>query len=112
MFASTSLPVEKDESILELLARLEDELGAQAFAVADAHESDRCALEIASAADRNRRVYVLTWRQPPEHFYYECAVADPLALPGEATTGVVAKGDRASFATLLDAILRHFAARQ
>src|SRR2546425_853755 len=97
--------LEKDPALLAILARLERDLGATAFVVADDWEADLCAVGIASPANPRVVAYLSTWRQPPDRYHLE------LELPGESECRtdyrVAGRWDSIEYGELRDRIAQH-----
>lgn len=64
-------PVNKDTSILTLLARLQADLGANAFDIVDHWESDLCAIGLGMPSDHTILVCVSTYGHPDGEYDYE-----------------------------------------
>ena len=99
--------LEKDPSLLAVLARLRHDLGEVAFVVSDHWEMDLCAVGIASPKDPRVLAYLSTWQQPPDRYYLE------LELPGESDDNtdyhVAGKWESIGYPELREQIARHLA---
>lgn len=61
--------LQKDESIIRLLGRLRNRLGADAFDVIDHWEADLCAVGIARPDDHSVLVYICTFGRADEDYF-------------------------------------------
>ncbi len=97
--------LEKDDSIHRFLSRLGSELGSDKYKLVDHWEADLCAIGIASIQDLRRLVYVCTYGQPAECFYFECEIADQDG--GGSDYKVEKTGEGVEFLELLLVIKKH-----
>jgi hypothetical protein len=99
-------PVDKDQRIDELLARLRVDLGPEAFVIADHWEPDLCAVGIAAHNDPSRLVYVSTFNRSEDEFDFELETAPKLKTD---IYDVAGRGDASSYSELLAIICQHLA---
>jgi hypothetical protein len=75
----------KDASILDLVARLD--LPRRGWIVVDHWDADCMAIGIATPADLRRLVYVSTYDEKPNRYYYECEIPAGPAADAYVTSG-------------------------
>ncbi|WP_143195358.1 hypothetical protein [Archangium sp. Cb G35] len=98
--------LEKDESIVELLARLSmDERG---WVIEDHWNADLMAVGIAHPSDRRRLVYVSTFGKENGRYDYACEVPTG---PEPADFATSDSGEDVEYRALLAAIERHLTPR-
>ncbi len=83
--------MEKDKSNFKLLERLSSELKGS-FEIVNFWDADLCAIGILGGSSNNRLVYISTFNQLPDQYYYECEIADSRALIEKGDFQVVQKG--------------------
>jgi hypothetical protein len=103
--------MDKDQSIIEVLARLQERLGADAFQIIDHSEgADLVSTGVAHPADPQWLVYISTWKSPGGRYSIE------LELPPAPDDDFpyVSGGwfHNLDFEQLLEHIKEHFAQRQ
>jgi len=94
--------IAKDQSILELLERLD--LPRRGWLIVDYWDADSMAIGIASSVDPRTIVYVSTFEKEPDRYYYECEVGTG-EQPFDYT--VLETCTDADFALLESAMNRH-----
>ena len=92
----------KDKSILDLLARLG--IKARGWLVMDHWDADLCAIGLGAQKEPRRLVYVSTFRQKADRYYYECEIP---CGPELADYSVVEEAENVDFETLLSVLERH-----
>ena len=101
----TDSPLDKDPAIIELLARLRERLGPDAFVFADHWEPDLCAVGIASPRNTGVLVYLSTFNQLPGRYDVE------LELPPEPGQDLIyreaGKHRDVDFEALAEVVGRH-----
>ncbi len=95
------MTIDKHITIVRLLEKLD--LQQHGWTISDFWEGDLCAIGLTSRANPDRLVYVSTWRQPIDKYYYECEQTNPQAVD-LTDYEVVAQGDEVSFEELQEAI--------
>ena len=97
--------LDKDPTILTVLDRLAERLGADAFVLADHWDLDLCAVGIASPHNRGVLVYISCYGEKIGHFGYELELP---ALPDDDLPyRVVGTGSGVSFEELADVVAHH-----
>src|SRR5262245_18078655 len=95
----------KDASIRELLARLTNQLGVDAFRVVEFWDADRCAIGIVRSNANRSPVYISTWHQPPGTYFVSL---EPPPLPGsDAPYEPAGEFEVADFEELVGIIVEH-----
>jgi len=94
--------VVKDGSVWRFVGDVAQRLNAREFQIVDHWDGDLLAIGIADTADEDRLVYVSTFRQPPDRYWYECEEPQ-----GEDEYAVPERMDAASLDQVVDAIRRH-----
>jgi hypothetical protein len=100
-------PLVKNRSFIELLERLERELGPDGYQIRDHWEGDLIATGVASPEDPEKLVYVCE-HVPGERWDYECELAY-LDAEEDEYPPTVEEHENVGFEELLAAIRRHFA---
>ena len=95
----------KDRSILDVLARLERELGEAAFRVVDHWEASACAIGVASPKDQRVLAYISTFDKPEGYYFLSLELAPP---PGsERSYAPAGEFEHVDFPKLAWLIKRH-----
>lgn len=95
----------KDRSILDLLARLGNDLPTGSVDITDHWESDLCAIGISAASSRSTLAYVSADRQDPGYYYLELEL--PPEKPGSKYE-VAGRWERIEYKDMLAQIRVHF----
>ena len=99
--------LEKDASLLAVLAQLRRDLGDAFFVVVDDWEADLCAIGIAGPTNPRVSAYLSTWQQPPDRYYLE------LELRGESDSNtdyhVAGRWESIGYSELQERIAQHLA---
>lgn len=99
--------LDKSPALLDVLRRLRERLGDDAFVIADHWELDLDAIGIASPHDPRYLIYVSVYREPLGCFNYECEI--PAAEASEMPYEVQGRGSGVSFDALAGIVERHLA---
>ncbi len=94
--------LKKETKIIKLLEKLRVE--TRGWLVVDHWDADLCAVGVAACADLRKLVYISTYKQPKDRYYYACEAASPMGGDDNCT---VASADGVSFAELLDVMVKH-----
>ena len=97
------MPLQKDNSIVRLVTRLG--LEARGWTIVDHWEADLSAVGIAPTNAPGQIVYVSTFGQERERYYYQCE--SPKGGAPEDYE-VVCEGNNATFDEILAVMVRHF----
>jgi hypothetical protein len=100
-------PLVKNRSFIELLERLERELGPDGYQIRDYWQGDLIATGVASREDEEKLVYVCE-RVPGERWDYDCELAY-LDAEEDEYPPTVEDRKNVGFEELVGAIRRHFA---
>lgn len=106
MVVSKYQKVEKDQSILYVLEKLIEEL-SNGFVVVDYWEGDLCAIGISASYSTNTLVYISTFNQLPNKYYYECEIIEGKNAMEIGDYTVVSKGQAEDFIALLKILNYH-----
>jgi len=98
--------MEKDTSILELLDRLSVELSKD-FIIVDFWAGNLCAIGIIRGSINGRLVYMSTFNQSPNCYYYEYEVADSVKSIEKGDYTVVRKGQVTHFSAMVEVAKTH-----
>ena len=96
--------LDKDERIIDLLARLRADLGEDAFDVVDHWKPDLCAIGIAMPTDHSQLFYISTHGHGDDEFDYELEIAPQSP---DDIFDVAGRGDADSYSTLLGIVREH-----
>jgi hypothetical protein len=97
--------LQKDDTIIRLLTRLRERLGAGAFDVVDRWESDLCAIGFARPDDHRVLVYVCTYERQDGAYFVSLEL--PPAADSDMAYSSAGERDVASFEELVEIIQRH-----
>ena len=97
---------QKDETILQLLHRLTERLGARAFDVVDHWDADLCAIGIARPDDHRVLVYVCTFGQ--QAGTYAVSLELPPTADSDLPYSSAGEQEARSFNELVEIIQKHF----
>lgn len=97
----------KDATILEVLARLEEELGQGGFQVVDHWDADSRAVGVASPDDPGRLVYVSASGGSPDRSFYECETPRAGASGDDFPYDVAESADDVDIERLVAAVKHH-----
>lgn len=96
--------IDKHITIVRLLEKLD--LQRHGWTIYDSWKSDLCAVGLTSHAYPDRLVYVSTWRQPIDRYYYECEQKKP-DVKDEGDYEVVGLDDEVRYDELFKVIQKH-----
>ncbi|MCR9201773.1 MAG: hypothetical protein NXI04_24265, partial [Planctomycetaceae bacterium] len=96
--------IDKDAGILALLARLQTDLGANAFDIVDHWEDDLCAIGFGMPSDHTTLVYVSTYGHPDGEYDYELETAPKTEADVYSVAG---RGAATTYDRLADIIKKH-----
>ncbi len=105
--------VDKDATILRLLARLRQRLGAEAFALVDHWDADRSAIGVSRRDEPGTLAYISTAGEPPDGYFLSLELP-PTAAARRAGLPYSAAGEHQvrGFDELVEILLQHFATGQ
>jgi hypothetical protein len=98
--------MEKDPSIVELLERLSAEL-TEGFEIVDYWDADLCAIGIQISSSPSCLIYISTFNQLPDQYYYECEVAESKESLERGSYQVAGKGQVENFKALVQLLKNH-----